>query len=1105
MQYTELHLHDYFSALDGLNSPAEYFARAAEMGMSHLPQTNHGTLIGHREFQREAKKAGIIPILGVESYISLDRFDKRSNAKREDGTSAYNHIILLAQNETGLETMWKLNEEAWGGGFYSKPRIDIDLLEEFNDGLVVLSGCMGGLISKAIEREDFPEAHRLAQRFKSILGDRFFIEVQAHNPVTLNGYLLEIADKYDIKPVITSDCHYARKEDLWIEEAMLILSTNPKRDFDADMKRADKMGYLERYNYLYPNRKMTFEKIEIYLRSAEDHLNQMKRKWFNRDDIVTNTSIVRDMIGEYPYHQALDLLPKPKNGDPDTLLEKKAWAGLRNRGFDKNPEYIARLEEELAIIKDKNFSTYFLIVANMINWAKSQGIMVGPGRGSAAGSLVCFALSITEVDPIPYGLLFFRFINPERNDFPDIDVDFEDARRHEVKDYLRRQFKHVAEIMTINKFQGKNAFNAAAKVLGIPKSEVTRATKKIDAPTDKPEIFYDLLKKSKEGIAFVKDHPQVLPLAQELTGRIAYVGKHPAGIVVSKEPLINFMPIETANDPNSDIKGRVPVIAGDMDEVADVGAIKIDALGLKTLTVLSDTAKAIEEEWGIKVDYNKIPLDDKDVFQMLNDGYTKGIFQAEGPAMTKWILDAGVDEFMDIVIASSIARPGPMNTIGPEFQLRKFGKSNVSYEHPVMREVTGETLGLIVYQEQVMLAMNKLAGMSMATADKVRKIIGKKRDAKEFQQYQDEFVDGASQKVERAVAEKLWHDFEEHAGYSFNKSHGVAYSLITYWCAYMKVRHPTQFMYALLKSEKGDNEDSKAKVTEYLIEAKRLGIKILLPNVNKSQLKFSIEDRDIRFGLMNVKGIGEKTGLALIRERPFETYAELLEKVRVPKNGLTVGVLKGLNAIGGAVFDDNPRHGGERDNLFEYLNIPAFTHKELPPRVLNQFRTLDEYEQKGTFFILAMSRKIVRKDHWARVDFLDETGTASIFTGVDTPMESGQLYAVLVSNNSIERYVSVDDLSSRSQNTFVRHLYAKNYPELTEGCFKTIAFRRHKTKAGNMMAYMLVSDAEKNLLPVMAFPQQFAKAHTKCKEGADAFMEFGKTKEDGSLFLNNVY
>lgn len=1100
MHYTELHLHDYFSALDGLDSPAGYFERAAELGMTHMAQTNHGTLIGHREFQREAKKAGITPILGVEAYISeTDRFDKRSNAKREDGTSAYSHIILLAQNEPGLNTMYKLNEAAWTEGFYNKPRIDLDLLEEYNDGIIVLSGCMGGIISKAFERKDYLAADQYAQRLKSILGERFFIEVQSHNPLELNRALLDLADILDIKPVITSDCHYARKEDLWIEEAMLITSTNPKRNFDADMTKAAKMDYLERYNYIYPDRKMSFQEIEIYLKSAQEHYQDMKKRGFDRVDVIENTNLIKDMIGEYPFHQGLDLLPKPKNDSPERLLEKKARAGLRNRGLDKDPKYVARLEEELDIIKGKNFSTYFLIVANMINWAKSQGIMVGPGRGSAAGSLVCYAMSITEVDPLEYGLLFFRFINPERNDYPDIDVDFEDKRRGEVKEYLRRQFKHVAEIMTVNKFQGKNALNAAAKVLGIPKADVTRATKKIDAPTDKPELFYDLLKKSKEGSAFIKEYPEALKLSQALTGRIAFMGKHPAGIVVSKEPLNHYLPIETAANPDKTVGGRVPVLAADMEEAADSGAIKIDALGLKTLTVISEALKEISRRHRIDIDPNNIPLDDPKVYKMLSDGYTKGIFQAEGPAMTKWILDAGCDEFMDIVIASSIARPGPMNTIGPEFQLRKFGKSNVSYEHPVMKDITGETLGLIVYQEQVMLAMHHLAGMSMATADKVRKIIGKKRDAKEFEQYQAEFVDGASQKVNRDVAEKLWHDFEEHAGYSFNKSHGIAYSLITYWCAWLKVNYSLEFMYALLK-----NETDSDKMTEYLIETKRLGETILLPHVNKSELEFSIEDGGIRFGLMDIKGIAAKTGGKLIEHRPFKDYETLKAKVAEKGSGLTATVLKSLNAIGAASFPDNPKTGNERDNLYEYLSIPAFTHKELPPRVLNQFRTLDEYEDKGTFFVMALARGIVRKDHWARVDLLDETGTAGVFTNGDSPMESGQLYVMMVSNNSIERYVSIDDLSSRSKNTFVKHLYAKSYPELTPGCYKTISFRRHTTKAGNQMAYMLVSDSEKNIYRVMAFPQQFAKAHKYCKEGADAFMEFKQT-DDGSLFLNNVY
>lgn len=387
-------------------------ARAKELGMTHLAQTNHGTLVGHRPFQRAAKAAGITPILGVEAYISAtDRFDRRSNAKRSDGTSAYNHIILLAQNETGLVTLNHLNEVAWREGFYNKPRIDMELLEEHNDGLIVLSGCLNGLLAKALERGDFDEAVRVAHRLKTIFGERFFIEVQAHNPKETNEGLFKIADTMNILPVVTSDCHYARKDDLWMEEAMLILSTNPKKNFEAEMSKAQKMEMLDRFNYLYPDRKMTFQEIEIYLRDRTTHLEEFAAQGWDRTDIVDNTQVVADMIGDYPYHEALDLLPRPRTGHPDDILERKAQAGLKARNLHKSPEYQARLREEMDIIKAKDFSTYFLIVANMIKWAKDNGILVGPGRGSGAGSLVNYCLGITEVDPIKYGLLFFRFIS----------------------------------------------------------------------------------------------------------------------------------------------------------------------------------------------------------------------------------------------------------------------------------------------------------------------------------------------------------------------------------------------------------------------------------------------------------------------------------------------------------------------------------------------------------------------------------------------------------------------------------------------------------------------------------------------------------------------
>jgi DNA polymerase-3 subunit alpha len=1092
LPYTELHLHDYYSTLDGLNSPAEYMKRAKELGMTHLAQTNHGTLGGHREFQKAAVEAGIVPILGVEAYISpTDRFDRRAKNKRTDGTNTYNHLIILAQNEAGLKSLNRLNEIAWTEGFYNKPRIDMEALEEHNDGLIVLSGCLNSMICKAIEAGNPEEAIRIADRFQSILGDGFFMEVQAHNPLEMNLALLEIADKLHIKPVVTSDCHYARKEDLWIEEAMLILSTNPKFEKNIDLTKSQKMDVLERFNYLYPDRTMTFEKIEIYLRSAQEQLNAFKAQGIDREDIVKNTELIANSIETYPFHQGLDLLPRPKNDDPDTLLEKKARAGLRNRGLDKKPEYVARLEEELAIIKDKDFSTYFLIVANMIKWSRDQGILVGPGRGSGAGSLVNYSLGITEVDPIKYGLLFFRFINPERNDFPDIDTDFEDRRRGEVKDYLRRKFTHVASIATFGYFKDKGVVRDAARVYRIPVAEVNKALKSVNT--------FEEFQTSENTKAFRDKYPEVEKLADQLRGRIRNTGMHAAGVVISNQPISNYAPIETAKDPNDEAANRLPLVAMDMNEAADLGLVKLDALGLKTLAVISDTIQMVKARHGREIVPTDINLEDKNVYKMISDGYTKGVFQCEAVPYTNLILKmGGVHSFAELSASNALVRPGAMNTIGAEYIARKNGESTVTFAHEDMRSFTEETYGEILYQEQVMLAMTELAGMSMATADKVRKIIGKKKDVTEFEQYRAEFIEGASKKVSPSVAEKLWHDFEAHAGYSFNKSHAVAYSMLSYWTAWFKRYYPVEFMYAMLKNQK--NKETR---TEYLIEAKRMGIKVRLPHVNTSELDFNIEEESIRFGLANIKFISDNLGSRLIEARPFENYAALVDKVMEKGNGLSTRVLAALNAVGAATFPDNPKRGDERNNFYEYLNIPAFENPDIPPGVKAQFRPLEDFEETGCFAVLGMVKGIKRGTGWSRIEVVDETGTAGIFHTENTPIEPGAMYAMLVADNRVARYVTVDELTRGSNNTFVKHLFTKSYKDVTEGFYRVISFQSHKTKAGKNMAYLVLSDGEKNLTRVLAFPQMFHKAYGSCKEGSTVEAEFGNT-EDGTVFLREV-
>lgn len=762
-------------------------------------------------------------------------------------------------------------------------------------------------------------------------------------------------------------------------------------------------------------------------------------------------------------------------------LRKLVKQSLRNN--EANQEW---LSDELMAITLCKLNDRFTSLAS-----------TGKKYSNPDNSTVAWVIGITDQKPESYPNMKY---DRGRNDFPDIDTDFQKSRRGEVKDYLRRQFKNVAEILTINQFQGKNAVKAAARAFNVPVAEVNKATKPIETPSDKPHLFWPAFEKSEKGSAFAKKYPEVMVLAKEMSGRISSIGKHPAGMVMAKEPLQNYVPLETAKDP--DTGERVAVVAMDMKEAESVGLIKLDALGLKTLDVLADVLQAVYERHGAKIDLNTLPLNDPKVYKMLSDGYTRGVFQAEGGTFTKWLVETGAREFNDLVIGTSIARPGPLNTVGEIYKRRLKGKESVSYVHESMEPILAETLGVIVYQEQVMLAMTELAGMPMTQADRVRKIIGKKEDVAKFEPYRIEFVEGAAPKIGKDKAEQLWHDFEAHAGYSFNKSHAVVYSLLTYWTAWFKVNYPTEFMYAILKNEK-DSTEAKDKITEYLIEAKRLGIKILLPHVNKSGREFKIEGDAIRFGLTNIKYVAEKTADNLMSYRPFRDYAALQAKVEEKNSGLNSRCLQGLNAVGAAKFDDNPLRGDERDNFYEFLGIPSFSNKELPPRIRSQIRPIDEFDEKGCFVIMGMVRKVVRKDHWARVEILDESGTAGIFHDYATPIEPGNMYAILVADNRVARFVKVDDIVPRSQNTFVQHLAATGYPDLTDGFYKVIAFESRTTKAGKKMAYMVFSDAEKNLIRVMAFASQYVKAYSKCRDGQVVYPTLKQTDE-GAYFIENV-
>ena len=887
MSFTHLHVHSYYSLMDGLNSPAELVKAAIDAGQTALAVTDHGTLSSHREMQIACKEQGIKPILGVEAYISpTDRFDRSS--KTDKSIQAYNHIILLAKNKKGLENINILQELAWNEGFYHKPRIDREILKEYAEGIIVLSGCLNGLISKCIEKNEFSEAKLILKDFKKTFGDDFYIEVQSHNPKEINDGLLSLADELKIKAVATGDAHFAKEEDRVLEEAMLILSTSPKSDKEADFEMSRNMNnMLDRFNYMYPDRKISFQNYNLFIQSREELQADFNKSNIVRTDIYDNTMEIANKVSEYDFYQGLDLLPVPKT-DADDKLSQMAFEGLERLHLTSswlgNDQYEQRLVEELEIIKSKSFASYFLVVADMINWAKTNNIMVGPGRGSAAGSLVCYSLGITDVDPIEYDLLFFRFINPERNDFPDIDTDFEDRRRKEVKDYLKKKFKHVASISTYTYFKDKGVIRDAARVFMVPLQDVNRALKSVDTFED-----YIDSPNTKE---FRTKYPEVTWLAERLRGKIRSVGVHAAGVVVAKDDIRKFAPIESREDAQDKVSGRIPVVAYDMDTVADVGLIKLDALGLKTLSVISDTLKSIKDRTGKEINLSGLELNDKEVYKVLSEGYTKGVFQAEATPYTNLLMKMGVDKFEDLAASNALVRPGAMNTVGASYINRKHGKEAVEYTHSIMQPFTENTYGVIIYQEQVMQACVHLGGMSWSEADKVRKIIGKKKDAKEFDQFKDQFVNGASKHISKKKAESLWHNFEAHAGYSFNRSHAVAYSMLSYYTAWLKKYYPLEFMFSILK-----NENDKDARTEYLIEAKRLGLKVLLPHINESEMYFSLQGDAIRFGLAEVKFISDSIANKIMEKRPYENYKDFIEKASKKGSGINSRAVSALNAI----------------------------------------------------------------------------------------------------------------------------------------------------------------------------------------------------------------
>jgi DNA polymerase-3 subunit alpha len=625
-----------------------------------------------------------------------------------------------------------------------------------------------------------------------------------------------------------------------------------------------------------------------------------------------------------------------------------------------------------------------------------------------------------------------------------------------------------------------------ARVLDIPLTDVNKVLKLVDT--------WDEYCTSKTTLSFREKYPEVEIYGEQLRGRIRGTGIHAAGVVTSKNPIFRYAPLETRSSPGSD--DRIPVVGVDMEEAEKIGLIKIDALGLKTLSVVKDCIDMIKTNHYKDIDLLSIDMADPKVYEMLSDGHTKGVFQCEATPYTNLLVKMGVKNFNELAASNALVRPGAMNTIGKDYIARKHGKQNVSYTHQIMKEFTSDTYGCILYQEQVMQACVYLGGMTMAEADKVRKIIGKKKDAKEFNIFQDRFVAGASKYISPNKALDLWHDFEEHAGYSFNKSHAVAYSTLSYWTAWLKYYYPLEFMFALLKNEK--DKDGR---TEYLIEAKRMGISVKLPHINDSDLDFKIEGKGIRFGLTGIKFISNNIAQKYIDARPFNSYKQLEEFTFTKGNGVNSRALNALRLTGAATFSDNPRNDEDiKENLYEYLNLPEF-NISIPSHYYAFIQSIEDFEEKGSFILMGMVKAIKRGKGWSRVEILDKTGSVGIFDEESTTIETGRTYLVLANDNRIVSAIPVDEIKG-STNALVKFLGYKQLPYTEDEMF-VVSFKSRITKAGKKMASLTLADTSRDLHSVTVFPTAFPKAYMHIEEGKSYKFSFGKTK-DGTVIMEDV-
>lgn len=896
-KFVHLHVHSMFSLLDGLSKIDEIITRTKECGLDSVALTDHGVMYGAIEFYKKAMKAGIKPIIGSEVYV-VDG-DRKEKKVRDN----IHHLVLLAETDLGYRNLVKLVSDAQTEGFYYRPRTDHEMLREYHEGLICLSSCLGGEIGQALLAKDTDKAVAIANEYNEIFGQgNFFLEIQPHlkmpEQIEVNARLVSMSQQLGIPLVATQDSHYPTKEDARIHDVLLAVQTGV---FISDEKR------------------FRMDQDDFSLCSAEEMAEKlgdigaeaMENTWKIAERCKVEIELNKIQLPAFP-------LP-PTWDDPFHYLEAIAWEGVLNRfGLENRDEIDKRLEYELSVIKQTGFATYFLIVQDFVNWAKGKGIAVGPGRGSAAGSLLSYVLGITNIDPIKYGLIFERFLNPDRIAPPDIDIDLADHRRDEVIQYVTEKYgqNHVAQIITLGTMASRTAVRDTGRALGYEYMLCDKLSKMIPADPNQDKEIKEanrFIQHCIENVEEVRDiynsdskAKEVLDVAARLEGTARHHGVHASAILITPNGLTDHLPIQHASD------GERVVTQYDMHSVEDLGLLKMDFLGLSNLTIIEETIKSIKRDRGITIDIDEIPLDDKATFTLLQAGATSGVFQLSSPGMKKWLKELKPNIINDIMTMVALYRPGPMDLI-PSYIARKYGKEKIEYLHPSLEPVLKNTYGIMIYQEQLIEAVRVLAGFTRAEGDILRKATGKK-DKKLIDATEKKFKDRAKEHgTPTAIANAFWALVVPFSNYSFNLSHSACYGIIAYQTAYLKANYPMEFMAAFLDSETKSIEG----LTVVIEECRRMKISLLPPDINESDLGFTVVGKKIRFGLAAIKNIGAGLVSSIVAERdtngPYTSIVDLIARVEDKGKGMNKRPLEFLAKSG--ALDSISERGNVLGNL----------------------------------------------------------------------------------------------------------------------------------------------------------------------------------------------